>query len=254
MAVPTAKYCPYRVLILVGLPGCGKSTFCNRLRDWVRISQDDLGNRKRCESFMKESLPKGHRVVIDRCNFDFAQRAHWFNIADTYAVAKSQIAVFSFRVPQEKCIANAKSRSSHPTLSASAAPNVIKKVSADLQGLHPTERAGLGLHVELNPFDPSDAEELNALFETLNMPRQESIRTKQIRGPAAVTDTDGWTTVSRKPVEAEDSTERRDVDGSAVKASIEGGSWTCSACTFINENSEGLACEVCATEKASYHH
>jgi hypothetical protein len=44
---------------------------------WVRINQDDVGSRSACETMSRRALLDGRDVVIDRCNFDVAQRAHW---------------------------------------------------------------------------------------------------------------------------------------------------------------------------------
>lgn len=44
---------------------------------WARVSQDDLGDRYKCERKTAELLLASQDVVIDRCNFDAAQRAHW---------------------------------------------------------------------------------------------------------------------------------------------------------------------------------
>lgn len=69
-----------RVVVLVGIPGCGKTTFSQRLVDvgWARVSQDDMGgDRKKCERHMVRELKQARHVVVDRCNFDAAQRKHW---------------------------------------------------------------------------------------------------------------------------------------------------------------------------------
>ena len=81
----TVEMPPQFLLILVGLPGSGKSTFAETLihhsndvtsgvlsRNWVRASQDDSPNRKRqeCENAVWQSLQSGHNVVVDRVNFD----------------------------------------------------------------------------------------------------------------------------------------------------------------------------------------
>jgi predicted kinase len=76
---------PLLLVVLVGVPGSGKSTFASELiggapsegRAWCRISQDVLGTRKRCIKVAEAALKNGENLVIDRCNFDQSQRAHW---------------------------------------------------------------------------------------------------------------------------------------------------------------------------------
>jgi predicted kinase len=61
------------MVVLAGLPGCGKSHFCYELFEeqsvlspWVHVCQDTLGSRHACEQSVKEALISGRRVVIDR--------------------------------------------------------------------------------------------------------------------------------------------------------------------------------------------
>lgn len=70
----------------MGVPGSGKSTFAKQLipYGYVRVNQDDLGNRKKCERVAKQALDQGKSVVVDRCNFDFPQRKTWINMAYEY--------------------------------------------------------------------------------------------------------------------------------------------------------------------------
>jgi len=74
------------VLILVGIPGSGKSHFASRLegempQKFVRVNQDSLKTRKKCEDLCRRTLSQGKVAVVDRTNFDFSQRKTWIDIA-----------------------------------------------------------------------------------------------------------------------------------------------------------------------------
>ncbi|PVU97366.1 hypothetical protein BB561_000575 [Smittium simulii] len=75
-----------QMLILVGLPGSGKTCFSTMLvkyiKSWERVNQDDVGSRSQCEAAASKFLKEGKNVVIDRCNFDEDQRKIWIKIAE----------------------------------------------------------------------------------------------------------------------------------------------------------------------------
>eukprot|EP00600_Ochromonadales_sp_CCMP1393_P015711 CAMPEP_0175029470 /NCGR_PEP_ID=MMETSP0005-20121125/19623_1 /TAXON_ID=420556 /ORGANISM="Ochromonas sp., Strain CCMP1393" /LENGTH=282 /DNA_ID=CAMNT_0016289303 /DNA_START=94 /DNA_END=942 /DNA_ORIENTATION=- len=78
------------MIVLCGIPGSGKSTFSRRLlgglpppyrRSWQSLNQDKLKSRKKVISHTTTALKHNGNVIIDRCNFDVTQRAHWVNLA-----------------------------------------------------------------------------------------------------------------------------------------------------------------------------
>jgi hypothetical protein len=87
------------VVVLVGIPGCGKTTMSTKVVSgtrWARVCQDELGNRKKVLIAAKELFAsrddaddrKAIGVVIDRCNFDADQRLHWVELAEAVGAVK----------------------------------------------------------------------------------------------------------------------------------------------------------------------
>ena len=79
------------VVILVGVPGSGKSTFCARLiakgnTTWVRVNQDSISNGKRgskqqCQAAARNAVLAGHSCILDRCHQDAQQRSDFIKLA-----------------------------------------------------------------------------------------------------------------------------------------------------------------------------
>ncbi|KAI8868657.1 P-loop containing nucleoside triphosphate hydrolase protein, partial [Ramicandelaber brevisporus] len=103
-----------QVLVLVGLPGSGKSCFSRQLirflPHWQRINQEEVGNREMCETLAAKYLSEGQNVVIDRVNFDEDQRKVWIHIAESHRAAPD--ALF-FDIPLKECKERVKNRKGH---------------------------------------------------------------------------------------------------------------------------------------------
>jgi len=119
-----------KMVVLVGIPGSGKSTFGKQLqeRGWLRISQDDLGNRFRCEVELIKGLLRGQNVVVDRCNFDEEQRYPYIRCG---LLRGCRIGAVVFAIPVEDCIDRVMNRTQHETLPASKhAANVVRRFAS----------------------------------------------------------------------------------------------------------------------------
>jgi len=106
-----------RVVVMVGLPASGKSTVASiidRQDEWVRVNQDELGNRKACKKRMEQALKNGKSVIIDRCNFDVSQRKTWIDIAHEHGIA--EVECFWIDVKKNVCHKRAIRRKHHPVI------------------------------------------------------------------------------------------------------------------------------------------
>lgn len=143
------------LLVLVGIPGSGKSTLSARLREqgWAIVSQDVLGDRRSCEAATARHLREGRNTVIDRCsleqlhrvsvdcedvchflakstgqvpccayrcNFDARQRATWLQVGRAACNGPANFVPVTLRLATDfaECRRRVLSRTDHPTLNA----------------------------------------------------------------------------------------------------------------------------------------
>lgn len=137
------------LLLLMGLPGSGKSTLANALEQampykFVRINQDQLGTRKKCESKLNAVLDKNTTEssmrcpVIDRCNFDELQRSTWCAMAEAFRTHHKNVVLLPIHlvvldVPAPECLRRCEQRQNHETLQKSQAWSVIRMVQQQWQ-------------------------------------------------------------------------------------------------------------------------
>jgi len=105
-----------QVLVMVGIPGSGKSTIANELvkLGWERVNQDEMKTRKMCETRMTQALEKGKSVVVDRCNFDITQRHVWVKLAAKCGV--TNVRCLWLDVDPQVCKERVANRKDHPTI------------------------------------------------------------------------------------------------------------------------------------------
>ena len=98
---------PLDVVMTVGLPGSGKSTFSKLLASqsggkWVHLSQDELGTQDECRKAIAKALKHRQPLVFDRCCVLERERRFWLqSFHDCPSVVLH--AVF-FDVPPAECL------------------------------------------------------------------------------------------------------------------------------------------------------
>ncbi|CAH0366001.1 unnamed protein product [Pelagomonas calceolata] len=145
---------PPRLVILAGLPGSGKSSLAAALekRGWAVVNQDSLGNRRKCERACARAFERGDRVVIDRCNHDRAQRAHWTRILER-AGGGYKVAVW-LTTPVDSCVERVLARPAHPTLAGPGAEKVVRNFE---KSFDPPGEDEVDAIIKLAPTDDYDA-------------------------------------------------------------------------------------------------
>jgi len=147
---------PLLVLVLVSMPGAGKSTLANRLlavapHRWSRVNQDEMGSRKTCITRAKDALAANRHVIVDRCNFDVEQRKSWIELAIQHQSRTGTpvyCAAVYLDVPVEVCMARVGVRTDHPTLPPSEkSQEIVSRFSSMLCKPHAAE--GFGVVVSL---------------------------------------------------------------------------------------------------------
>jgi predicted kinase len=148
-----------RLVVLVGLPGSGKSTFAEQFADagWAVVCQDVLGNRKACEEAADAALAAGRQVVVDRTNIDTTQRAHWLRIAHAHGIGPRGIVCVHLDPPPRECERRVLARTGHPTLPPTPqSAGVVRSFRRALQ--RPSEAEGFARVLVVR----SDADALRA--------------------------------------------------------------------------------------------
>lgn len=116
------------LIILVGLPGSGKSSFSSALQKRKPavdvVSQDESGSRSSCENAISRRR-NGTTVILDRCNPSQSERREWLALAD---VGESNAVAVYFDVDNSICTQRIDRRIHHPTLRAGRSTNAMNQM------------------------------------------------------------------------------------------------------------------------------
>lgn len=102
-----------KMLVLVGLPGSGKSTYAKTMQGYEVVNQDLLGNREICIKRTRAYLKQGKSVIIDRTNINKKQRSYWLNIAKEFNIVPECVV---FEIDTDYAKERIINRKNHPTI------------------------------------------------------------------------------------------------------------------------------------------
>jgi predicted kinase len=114
------------VIVLVGIPGSGKSALCNQFPNFIRINQDRLGNRNDCINALKRNLQQGNNCIIDRTNINRQQRQYFLDVAKDFG---AEVYCIFLNIPAVECIERVKNRKDHETIKDLPDEKIIAIVS-----------------------------------------------------------------------------------------------------------------------------
>lgn len=125
-----------KMVVMMGLPGSGKTTVAlEHYKDFVRISQDELGSRDACVAEAKKAIEAGKNVLIDRTNISIRQRQTWVNLAKYHGI--KEIECVHVATPPLECYVRIMARENHPTIPKEMSPvtkrAIIKKFDKEYQ-------------------------------------------------------------------------------------------------------------------------
>jgi protein-tyrosine phosphatase/predicted kinase len=127
-----------QLIILVGLPGSGKSSFVHHLAvncpsNILHLNQDEIGRGKYYKKLTQSisKIPEEQKlhqiIVVDKCNTQQIERDVILGLVRKYIKNKPRIWCLWFDISTDEILLRCQNRTNHPTLSSYKAVDVIKE-------------------------------------------------------------------------------------------------------------------------------
>lgn len=105
-----------KFIMLVGLPGAGKSTFSTLFKTCplkVNVLNQDTDGRKKCENEILASIKKYDITILDRTNINKVDRKKWLDLT---LLPPDECLCIHLLMDINECILRANARKDHPTI------------------------------------------------------------------------------------------------------------------------------------------
>jgi bifunctional polynucleotide phosphatase/kinase len=97
---PIIKKEKLEIVLLVGYPGCGKSTFSKKYyNDYVYINQDTDKTKDKSIKKFKDAIEEEQSIIIDNTNLSYDNRCEFYKLINDKYVIK----IIVFDIPIEAC-------------------------------------------------------------------------------------------------------------------------------------------------------
>ena len=156
------------VVVLIGPPGAGKSTLCQRaFPDFFRVSQDDRGRNRHFTEFLASLEKRCGHIVVDKTSGSVAEREKYVFEAKRRGYT---VVAIVFKVPYDLCVSRVLSRSGHKF-------STTQKKS---------ERCVVGIKTWFTKFEvPTEAEGFTTI-RVINRFEQEHLSVERLRSDLGV--------------------------------------------------------------------
>jgi bifunctional polynucleotide phosphatase/kinase len=100
---PIIKKDPLELVLLVGFPGCGKSTFSMKhYSSYVYINQDTDKTKEKSIKKLKEAVKQKKSIIVDNTNLNYENRQEYINLV-MQSLDKYHIKIIIYDIPIEVC-------------------------------------------------------------------------------------------------------------------------------------------------------
>ena len=122
-----------KFIMLVGLPGSGKSTFSQLFMTNgmnIKIINQDVMGRKISESSLLKFIKESDITILDRVNYTREDRISW--LKNTTLQPKQCLCIY-LSTPKFVCIDRVKNRTNHPTIKKGGGERIIKDIDSKFE-------------------------------------------------------------------------------------------------------------------------